>query len=176
MRLLFKYPSGSESLEIILATKAYESIWKSDGGNIIERFAQYTGLHFQQDEIEVIVHDGQSMSGKDGVPMRLNVRNNTLITKRNALIHELAHRLLFGNRLYAPDDTNPTDNDEIRVLLFQGSVINDLYGEPDYLFWANLDPDQHTFDHLKDLRYVLSMSKEEQRAKIKSIIAAQLKI
>lgn len=173
MQLVFKYPEGFDSLEILLATQAYEAIWQSDGPKILERFAHYTGLEFQQDTIEVKVHGGQSMSGKDGAPMRLNVRNDTLIKKRNALIHELAHRLLFGNGLYAPEDSNPTDNDEIRVMLFQGDVINDIYGQADYEYWANADPDERTGDHLKDLQYVLSLSEEGRVKTLRGLIAKQ---
>ncbi len=173
MQLIFEHPNDSGSLETLLVTKAYESIWQEDDQKITDLFTQYTGLHFQQDEIKVKIHDGQSMSGMDGVPMRLNVRNDTLVKKRNALIFLLAYRLLSGNGMLAPDDADPLENDDIRVLLFQGDVIRDLYGEDDYSSWANMDPDERTEDHIKNLRYVLSMSKDERSAKIKDIIAAQ---
>lgn len=176
MQLIFHYPEELDSLELMLAVKAYENIWQSDGLQIQERFSYYTGLRFQQEEIEVIVHDAQSMSGKDGVPMHLNVRNNTIIKKRNALIHELAHRLLFGNGLYALNNTDPTDNDEIRVLLFQGDVINDLYGNIDYTYWKNIDSAEQNKDHLGDLHYALSLSKNERLKTIQKIITSQLKI
>lgn len=115
------------------------------------------------------------MSGKSGVPMRLNVHNDTFIKKRNALIHELAHRLLFGNGLYAPDNSDPTDNDEIRVLLFQGDIILDLYGNNDYAYWASTDPLTHPKDHQSNMHYVLSLTKEERSARLNSIITQHLK-
>lgn len=173
VQLLFLHTDKLESLEILLATNAYEAIWQTDGLSIVERFSHYTGLRFQQKEIQVLIHDYQSMSGKDGVPMRLSVKNNTIIKKRNALVHELAHRLLFGHGLYAPDDTNPADNDEIRVLLFQGDVIEDLYGYSDYSYWATIEPSQHSEDHLKDLRYVLSISKMERLKIFRDLIEKQ---
>lgn len=175
MQLLFRYPSSPEPSEITIATRVYKDIWQSDSKNIIERFENYTGLHFQQEKIEVLIHDGQSMSGMDGVPMRLNVNIDTIIKKRSALLHELAHRLLFGNGLYAPDEASLVDNDEIRVLLFQGDVLRDLYGESDYSFWADLDPNLHTDDHLKDLRSVLYLSRAERSATIRRIVSVQMK-
>lgn len=171
--LRFIYPQQFESLEIMLSTKVYEDIWTSDGAKIVERFKHYTGLQFQQDTIEVMVHEGQSMSGKDGVPMRLSVQNDSLVKKRNAIIHELAHRLLFGNGLYAPNENDPTDNDEIRVLLFQGDVIHDLYGPDDFEYWANTDPIKHTEEHLQDLQYVLSLPKQERIKTLQKLIASQ---
>lgn len=174
MKVLFLYPEKIESMEILLATKAYEAIWINDGIKITDLFTQYTNLNFQQDLIEVTAHKGQSMSGKDGVPMRLNVYNDTLIKKRNAFVHEFAHRLLFGNGLYAPDNLNPKDNDEIRVLLFQGDVLKSLYGKEDYDYWASLDPDMHTEEHLRDMRYVLSLTEDERAKTIHNIITEQL--
>jgi len=95
------------------------------------------------------------------------------LIKKNALIHELAHRLLFGHDLYAPDEYSQEDNDEIRALLIQGDVINDIYGKANYSSWASFDPNEHTKEYIKDLRYVLSLSKEKRSTKTKN--TAQLK-
>ena len=171
MKLVFDNPGKIESLEIMLATKAYEDIWRQDHKKILELFKKYTGLQFQQDEIHVIVHDGQSMSGMDGKPMRLNWHNRPLVEKRNALVHELAHRLLFGNGLYAPESEGP-DGDEIRVFLFQGDVLMDLYGEEVYSFWANSDPATQTEDHIRIINSVIHLSKKRRRGKIKQFVAS----
>ena len=84
--------------------------------------------------------------------MYLNMYNDTLTKQQNAV-----------------------DNYEIRAHLFQGAAMYDLYGETNYLFWPNLDPTVRTEDHLKDMRYVLSLSKEERSAKLKNIMTSQLK-
>lgn len=170
MKLIFIYPAGIENLELFLATHAYEDIWNQDGSRIIKQMCHYTHLDFLQPEIEVLVHDGQSMSGMKGVPMRLSVHNTSLFEKRNALIHELSHRLLFGNNKYAPQDT-PEDNDEIRTLLFQGDVLYDLYGQVAYDSWSKLGPLQHTEDYIQDLRYVLSLSREQRHEKLHSLLS-----
>lgn len=162
MRLIFKYPEDPlGQFEEMLATKNYETIWQEDGERIIERFKHYTGLDFVQDEIEVIAHDGMSMSGMDGKPMRLSIWNKTLTEKRSALTHELAHRLLFGHGLYAEPETD-TDNDEIRVLLFQGEVLRNLYSEEVYDYWSSRSHSKFSDEHMKDLRYVLSLSKDDR--------------
>lgn len=156
-----------------MATKAYEDIWKQDGIQIVSLFKSYTGLEFQQNTIDVIIHIGQSWSGMASKPMRLNARNMTLSEKRSALIHELAHRLLFGNGLFAPEENND-DGDEINVYLFQGDVLRDLYGNEAYNSWASLDSNIHTEDHLRPLRYVLSLTSSQRKKQIKDIIAQKL--
>lgn len=167
MKLSFKYPEDPiGQFEEMLAVKAYETIWQEDGERIIERFKHYTGLDFVQDEIGVIAHNGMSMSGMAGKPMRLSIWNKTLTEKRNALTHELAHRLLFGHGLYAEPETD-TDNDEIRVLLFQGNVLMDLYGKEAYDYWSNKSHNKFTEEHLKDLSYVLSLAKDDRMRIIK---------
>lgn len=169
LKLTFSYPTDLfGQFEILLATKAYEMIWQEDGDRIIERFKHYTGLEFAQDEIEVKAHDGMSMSGMAGKPMRLSIWNKSLTERRNALTHELAHRLLFGHGLYAEPETN-TDNDEIRALLFQGDVLQDLYGQAAYDYWANKSPNKLTDEHLKDLNYVLTLTKDERIGMIREI-------
>jgi len=171
MRLIFDYPTDFDSLEIMLATKAYETIWQQDGERIVQSMEQHTGLHFKQDEIHVTVHDGQSMSGMDGVPMRLNVRNASLNEKRNALVHELAHRLLFGNGLYAPDGEGP-DADEIRVFLFQGDVLEQVYGREVYDFWADVSTDTHSPDHGRLVSPILALTSLERHQKINQFVKA----
>ncbi len=169
MKLVFRYPSQLDSLDILLGTKAYENIWEQDGERIIERFKHYTDLDFQQDKIEVIVHEEQSMSGMNNVPMRLNMNNKTIIEKRCAFVHELAHRLLFGNGLYALEE-NDTDNDEIRVLLFQGDVLRDLYGQEAYDYWSGTTSNEHLAEHKANLDYVLSLSSNERSATLRNLI------
>lgn len=171
MNLVFDYPKPMKSLGVTLATKAYADIWQQDGAHLVRSMEMRTGLQFQQDQIHVIVHDGQSMSGMDGRPMRLNIRNRTLVEKQCVLVHELCHRLLFGNGLYAPESEGP-EADETRVLLFQGDVLRDVYGDEVYSSWANLDPEEHTAEYIRTLSAVLSLSPAERQAKIKEFTGA----
>jgi hypothetical protein len=172
MNLIFDYPVDFSALETMLATKAYENIWQNDGEKIVQAMEKYTGLHFQQDEIHVIIHNEQSASGMDGVPMRLNIHNTSLNEKRNALVHELSHRLLFGNDLYAPDSEG-ADGDETRAFLFQGDVLREVYGEEMYAFWADSDPDLFTENHRKLLAPILSLTLAERQEMIKEFIATK---
>jgi len=168
MKLVFDYPVSFDALDTMLATKAYENIWLTDGEKIVQALEKFSGLRFQQDEIHAIVHNGLSASGMDGVPMRLNIQNTLLNEKRNALVHELAHRLLFGNGLYAPDDD--ADADEVRVFLFQGDVLRDVFGAGMYAFWADLDPDTHSEDHRRLIAPILKLSQAERQAMIKKFV------
>ena len=170
MQLLFDYPLSLDALDTMLATKAYENIWQTDGEKIVQALEKFSGLQFQQTEIHVIVHDGQSVSGMDGVPMRLNIHNTSLNEKRNALVHELAHRLLFGNGLYAPDDD--ADADEVRAFLFQGDVLREVFGAEMYAFWADLDPDTHSDDHRRLIAPILKLSQAERQEMIKKFTTA----
>lgn len=171
MKLVFLRPDSIDELDNFLAIGAYEKIWQEDEKRIVERLKHYTGLDFAQDTIEVVAHAGQSMSGYSGVPMQLNIYNDTIVKKRCALIHELGHRLLFGHGLYAPDTGDAKDSDEIRVLLFQGDVLNDLYGSEEYAYWADTEPGHRTEEHIQDMRYVLSLSKAERGRVLKKLLA-----
>jgi hypothetical protein len=170
MKLVFQYPKNTDNLELILATKAYEDIWEQDGKRISELFTRYTGLEFQQDTIKVIVQYGNSWSGYANKPMRLSVKNTSIIEKQNALVHELGHRLLFGNGISTPIDDKSSE-EEIRVYLFQGEVLKNLYGAETYKYWANTSSTEHVEEHIQPLKYVLGLTKKERQKKIRQIIS-----
>jgi len=146
MKLLFIYPKDRMNLGLTLATAAYEKIWLKDGERIQQVLARYTGLHFQQKEIRVEVHDGVSLSGTLDTPMRLNLRNDTLHLKCFALIHELGHRLLSGNGIGSKeeDDDEFVEEEHMRLYLFEGEVIQALYGNGVYAEWSRLRKENDT--------------------------------
>lgn len=129
MKLRFVYPS-LDQLGIFLATKQYEDIWLHDEDKIVKAFHALTGLNFQQRQISVRVHNGQSMSGSRYWPMRLNVNKQTLDEKKAVLLHELGHRLLGGNGINSPidDKDESTEDEERRLGLFIFDVYEAVYG------------------------------------------------
>jgi len=155
MRLLFIYPKDRLDIGLTLPTAAYEKIWRDDSERIQRVFEEYTGLRFQQDEIRVGVHDGVSTSGTLSAPMRLNSRNATVNLRRFALVHELGHRLLSGNGLGSQEDDEDkfVEEEHKRLYLFEGDVVQALYGQDVYREWSRLrkERDQSTYEWLSGL-------------------------
>lgn len=173
MKLTFIYPSDLTQFDTIVTSAAYEAIWKADGDKIQQAFKKNTGLEFQQDEIKVVIHDGQSMSGTLEKPMQLNIQNRSLEKRRLALIHELGHRLLSGNNIGAEGEEGDTafiEEEHKRLYLFLGDSIADLYGQELYDEWANTDSEDISSEHLIPLKYALSFSRPERREKLKYLI------
>lgn len=105
MNIYFK----PESEEFKDATFKYENIWSEYGNRIISAFKEATGLDFIHTEINVVVYEGVSFSGKKDTPMKLRASYDSDV-KLATLIHELGHKLLVQVKEY------PEGFDEHRVL------------------------------------------------------------
>ena len=169
MKLTFLSIEDLLRFDLIMATSAYERIWKQDGEKIRHVFKKHTGLKFQQKEIKVTVHDDVSMSGTLTKPMRLNTRNYTLSTKRFALVHELGHRLLSGNQLGSreEDEQKYIDEEHRRLYLFEGDVIKELYGPEIFHEWSQCNHD----DANEPFDWAYALSAQERKQKLKHLIA-----
>jgi hypothetical protein len=105
------------------ATEEYQKIWLADGRRIIASMESLSGLRFTETDIQVIVFEGVSRSGRIGSPIKLRA-SYPAPTKKAALIHELGHRLNF--QLVA----RPKGVDNHRILyLYLYDVWVALYGE-----------------------------------------------
>lgn len=95
--LKIKFVPKNSSADFLKATKEYKNIWEKDGGKIVKKFEELSGLHFIEKEITAVVFEGISNSGVVNVsPMKLRASND-YDHKVAALTHELGHRLLFGH-------------------------------------------------------------------------------
>lgn len=71
------------------AAKQSQKIWDAEGSRIVDALEAATGLKFEPQTIQVILHEGPSVTGSRDGPMRLNVAHPV----RMSLPHELGHRL-----------------------------------------------------------------------------------
>jgi hypothetical protein len=105
----------------------YEGIWAEHGARIVAHLEAATGLRFAETFVSAVVFEGVSHSH----PLALRASNDAE-TKLGALVHELAHRLIAGNRVrlglatYSP--ARERENHEL-IDLFLYDVWVDLAGE-----------------------------------------------
>lgn len=114
-----------DNTDLIAATEEYRSIWKEDGGKIVSSIKKVSGLSLVEEHINALVFEGVSQSN----PLLLRASNN-YDTKRAVLVHELCHRLTFGNQvrhLSTSEDKSLMIHKKIDLVLYD--IWIELYGE-----------------------------------------------
>jgi hypothetical protein len=123
-----RFHPESDREAFVAAAAKYQRLWDEHGEWIVGQLVSVTGLRFAERLLNALVFEGISRSH----PLCLRASYDTE-TKLGALIHELAHRLVAGNRArlglppYHPD-RNREEHELIDLFLFD--VWSDLYGEP----------------------------------------------
>jgi hypothetical protein len=126
--LEIRFRPESDEPALVAAAEEYRRLWEAEGERIVGAFAAVTGLAFAEAMVDAVVAEGPSRSN----PLRLRGSYDEE-AKLGTLIHELAHRLIRGNRErlglppYRPD--RERENHEL-IDLFLFDVWSDLYGEP----------------------------------------------
>ncbi len=171
MALRIDFRPEKPDLPLILATQNYKEIWERDGSRIQKVFFNLTGLHFKQRHITAIIVPGdESSSGMTGVHMRLGADQYPHDKKAVALIHELGHRLLGGNKVWTELDHRANKYYEHRRLdLFLYDAYCDLYGKD----IANQVVETEKKDALfygKAWDWALQFSRKERQQKFRQLI------
>jgi len=119
LKLVIK-PQDEENFELRLAAYAYQRLWAEYGEHIVDSFRTLTDLDFKQKEITAVIIPGRaSKSGKTGIPMTLGADYPDNDRKLGVLTHELAHRLVNGNKIWTKDDSRTINYIEHRrIYLF----------------------------------------------------------
>jgi len=118
------YPDSDEDA-LIQASEDYQNIWDNEGEDIVSKIAEISNLKFIEKYINAVVFEGMSFSH----PLSLRA-SYTAETKKATLIHELCHRLTFGNNLKHPTDNENlqlTIHKKINLILYD--IWVELYGE-----------------------------------------------
>ncbi|PCI30227.1 hypothetical protein COB55_00400 [Candidatus Wolfebacteria bacterium] len=118
MQVLFE----AQSEEFIGALGEYKEIWTLEGEKIISALEKNSGKKFNTEDIQVIIYEGISRSGREGRPMMLRA-SYTRDVKLGTLVHELGHRLQTNTK----DMTSLEVHMELNVYLYPTWV--ELYGE-----------------------------------------------
>ncbi len=151
--------------ELIKATKEYENIFEKDGQRIIKAFEEIGGKKFKEGEIDVLIYEGVSSSGRENEPMKLRASYPHDV-KKATLIHELGHRFLFG----CEDKEKEFDSHQILFLILY-DIWTKLYG----IKFANEQVKVESgrkghYDYEKTWLWTLNLSKEERKRVFKERI------
>lgn len=153
--------------EFAKAAHEYEKIWEKDGKRIIDAFKKVAGLDFQQKKIDAVVYEGISRSGNLKHPMKLRASYPHDI-KIGTLIHELSHRLIYGNGFTG--EVDGLDGEEQKNL-FLYDVWVELYGKEFAERNVKVESERKGFyDYEKAWNWALGMNKEERRKRLKKFL------
>jgi hypothetical protein len=125
--LRIRFHPDCDRERFVAAAAEYRRLWDEHGDRIVAAFGAATGLPFLEREINAVVYEGISRSH----PLSLRASNDAE-AKLGALVHELAHRLLAGNRtrLGLPPYHPGRDREEHELIdLYLFDVWCDLFGE-----------------------------------------------
>ncbi len=112
------YPE-SDRVDYTEGVKEYEQIWKDEGERIINKWEEVTGLKFKETEINAIIGPFRSCSHP------LTLRFNLPFKQKHAvLVHEIGHRILFGNTIH-----KHTLHTHKILFLVLWDVFIELYGQ-----------------------------------------------
>jgi hypothetical protein len=155
-----------ESEQFVAAAKEYQTIWQTDGDKIVKAMEKVSGLKFKETEIEAVVYEGVSWSGRQGSsPMKMRASYPT-DTKKATLIHELGHRHIVDLRISTPD------LDEHRVLfLFLYDLWTQLYGKEFADTQVAVEKRRRGL-YPEAWDWALSMTKAEREKRFKEIVDA----
>jgi hypothetical protein len=125
------------------SAKEYQLIWDDEGLKITETIERISGLTFIETEINALIFEGVSRSH----PLQLRA-SNSLDEKRATIVHELCHRICFGNKVRIVNNDEPrllTAHKTIFLILYD--VLVDLYGEESAL--KNVEHESKLSDEYK---------------------------
>lgn len=171
LKMLFK-PQNPEDLGLVLAAYGYAKCWDEQGQKIVNTFQLLTEMQFKQRHITAIIVKGErSKAGKTGEHMKLSECYRIPENKLVHLSHELAHRLLGGNKVWTSDSSKRWRYDEhLRIYLFLYDTWSDLYGE-DFAAAAVAYECQDSANYYKKAwNAALSMSREERHAMLHRLV------
>jgi hypothetical protein len=149
-----------EKEEFIPDAQSYTAIWEAEKARIIRVMERLSADKFREEEINVIVYEGPSESGEGPVPMRMRA-SYPPTTKRAALVHELAHRLM------ACVPTTPEVDEHRKLFLVLYDMWVDLYGKrfADHEVEAEKARSSGEMDYEAAWNWALAFTKPERRAK-----------
>ena len=125
--MIVRFHPDSDREALVAATAEYAALWEEWGARIVAALEDAAGLSFAERFINAIVFEG--ISGSHPLAFRASYDREA---KLSAIAHELAHRLLAGNRRrlglgpYQPG----RDREEHELIdLFLYDAWCDLWGE-----------------------------------------------
>jgi len=163
LRLNFK-PLYNQK-DLLEATKEYEEIFKKDGQKITKAFEEIGDRKFKEKEIDILVYEGISTSGRKSEPMKLRASYPHEV-KKATLIHELGHRFLFD----CEDKKQELDQHQILFLILY-DIWTKLYGIKFANEQVKIESERKGFyDYKKAWDWALNLTKQEREKMFKKRI------
>lgn len=162
--LSINFYAESDDINLVEAAKEYSEIWEQDGRRITSTIEAISGFPFHENVINALVFEGRSYSH----PLQLRA-SYTLQTKKNALIHELCHRISRKDRLRFdyPDGQQLLEVHKI-IFLILYDILADLYGKE--FADANVQEESVYSNEYKEAwEWALSMTRDERKKKYDSL-------
>lgn len=161
VRLMFT----PQSDRFATAAREYEEIWAAEGQRMIAALEDKSGLQFEEFEIPVVVLEEPSFSGYGSVPMRMRASYPADL-KKEALIHELGHRL--QDRFFAMDE-----EDHPYLFLYLYDVWVQLYGNEFANHAVAVESARKGYDYEGAWKTALAMTPEERQRKWQDFLASK---
>jgi hypothetical protein len=158
------YPE-CDNPEFEKAAKEYKKIWEEEGDKITKTIEKVSGLKFKEKIINATIYKRNSFSNPL-VLKAIGLKDH----KRGALVHELCHRLIYGNKVLRVTKKKFQSWDidmhkQVNLILYD--ILVELYGKQfakdnvDYeiSLWTRkgVSPYKIAWD------WALSIAKEERR-------------
>ncbi len=147
------------------AAKEYSDIWKSEGEMIVSMLEQISQLRFIEKSINALVFEGTSYSH----PLQLRA-SNLRQAKKATLVHELSHRICFGNKVGLIDRSEDRKLGAHKVIfLILYDALDALYGEEFAI--QNVEDERKYGDaYQKAWDFALCMNKKERANTFASLL------
>ena len=153
--------------ELVTAAAEYQRLWDAHRQRIVAAFSALTGLQHAEGLINAIVFEGAS--GSHPLCLRASYDEDTRL---GALIHELGHRLIRGNRarlcLPPPQRGRQRENHDL-LNLFLYDVWTDLFGEAFARRQVEVESSYQPF-YREAWEAVLALSRAERSARLAALV------
>ena len=162
--LKIKFRPGWDKKELILETEKWQALWDREGKRITNVIQEVSGLEFKEKSINAIIYERVSRSH----PLSLNAYFPEEYRK-GLLVHELCHRLLYGNNIHHDDSFE--QHKQINLILYD--VWEQLYGNEFAEEMVNREmnhPKAPIYKWKEAWEYVLKTDKKIRKKKFSQLI------
>ena len=167
--LTIKFYPDSDIKKMESPTGRYEEIWRREGGKIVKKIEEASGLKFKESCINAIVFVAKLPSRSCPLSLGANLTDER---KLAVLIHELCHRILAANEIGLLKNQFQSEQERTyevhKVLnLFLYDIWSDLYGED--FAKRNVEAEiglKTSQIYKKAWKWALSMSREKRKEMI----------
>jgi len=165
--LKINFLPDSDLFDVEAALKQYEEIWKTDGERIVAAWETITGYQFRETFVNAIIWGAK---GGRSHALTLTSLRKSIEEKKNHLVHELGHRILYMPRREAFKRTgiknidSSLENHKLLDLVLY-DVYESVYGKEFADYCVKLDSENLPPTYKEAWEFALSFKTKEERQK-----------